>query len=261
MSRLFICESCSQQNMIPFHFCCRSCTPLVSRARGVRVRSKAGRRGPRRARGRERGQGQGGGAAAQDDDVYLSYEDPDVENVLRSLNPSHPAGVYFGFPLLCSAMNTAVHFLIYFFTVEMIDMIVQCTNRYFWKHIVGESQCNALPDGSWEETSANEIRRLIAQPIYFGLIKVGFSVNRYWSIKSLYHGLWARDIMSLDLYNALMAMLHVVAPAAETPGDKLRKIDTLINYFKSRYLSLYQPRQSVAIHERVVKSSQNSGNR
>lgn len=54
-------------------------------------------------------------------------------------------------------------------------------------------------------------------------------------------------------------MFHVVAPAAQTPGDKLRKVDTLINYFKSRYLSLYLPRQSVAIDERVVKSSHNSG--
>ena len=258
MSSLFIRESCSQQNMIPFLFCYRSFTPLVSRARGVRARSKAGRRGHRRARGR--GRGQGGGAAAQDDDVYLSYEDPDVENVLPPLNPSHPTGVYFGFPLLRSTMNTAVHFLNLFFTVEMIDMIVQCTNSNVWKHIVGESlQCNALPDGSWEQTTPDEIRRLIALPIYFGLIKVGFTVNRYWRIKSLYHGLWARGIMSLDRYNALMAMLHVVAPAAQTPGDKLRKVDTLINYFKSRYLSLYQPRQSVAIDERVVKSSHNSG--
>ena len=65
--------------------------------------------------------------------------------------------------------------------------------------------------------------------------------------------------MSLDRYNALMAMLHVVDPAAETPGDKLCKIDTLINYFKSRYLSLYQPRQNVAIDERVVKFRHNSG--
>lgn len=56
-------------------------------------------------------------------------------------------------------------------------------------------------------------------------------------------------------------MFHVVAPAAQTPGDKLSKVDTLINYFKPRYLSLYLriPRQSVAIDERVVKSSHNSG--
>ena len=65
--------------------------------------------------------------------------------------------------------------------------------------------------------------------------------------------------MSLDRYNALMAILHVVDPAAENPGDKLRKGDTFINYFKSRCLSLYQPRQNVGIGERVVKSRHKSG--
>lgn len=133
----------------------RSCSSIVSRARGVRARSKAGRRGPRRARGR--GRSQGGGAAAQDYDVCLSCEDPDVENVLPPLNPSHPTGVFFGFPLLRSTMNTAVHFLNLFFTVEMIDMIVQCTNSNVWKHIVGESfQCNALPDGKKQPLMRSE---------------------------------------------------------------------------------------------------------
>lgn len=185
MSRLLICESCSQQNMIHFHSCYRSCSPLVDRAKGVRERSKAGRRGRRRARGDRRGQG--GGAGAQDDDVYLSYEDPHVENVLPPLDPSHPTGVYFGFLLLRNARKTAVYF---FFTEEMIAMIAQCSSSYVWKHIAGESlQCNALPDGSWEETTPDEIRWMIALPIYFGLIKVGFSDTEVSSHFTIAYGL------------------------------------------------------------------------
>ena len=65
--------------------------------------------------------------------------------------------------------------------------------------------------------------------------------------------------MSLDRYNALMAVVHVVDPAAETPGDKLCKVDTFINYSKSRCLSLYQPRQNVVINEWMVKSRHRSG--
>ena len=56
-----------------------------------------------------------------------------------------------------------------------------------------------------------------------------------------------------------MAILHVVDPATEAPGDKLRKVESLIDYFKSRCLSLYQPRQNLAIDERLVKSRHRSG--
>lgn len=58
---------------------------------------------------------------------------------------------------------------------------------------------------------------------------------------------------------ALMAFLHVVDPTTETPGDKLQKVDSFIEYFKGRCLSLYQPRQNVAIDERMVKSRHRSG--
>ena len=46
-----------------------------------------------------------------------------------------------------------------------------------------------------------------------------------------------------------MAMLHVVDPAMETPGDKLHKINTFIDAFKDKCLALYQPRQNVVINE------------
>ena len=81
----------------------------------------------------------------------------------------------------------------------------------------------------------------------------------YWSIKSLFHGLWARSIMSRLRFKALMALLHVVDPGAETPGDKLHKVNSFVNYFKSRCAALYQPRQNLAIDERMVKSRHRSG--
>ena len=56
-----------------------------------------------------------------------------------------------------------------------------------------------------------------------------------------------------------MAMLHVVDPAMETPRDKLRKVNSSIEYFNGKCLSLYQPRQNVAIDKCMVKSRHRSG--
>ena len=179
-----------------------------------------------------------------------SYDDPDDGNTIPPFRPSRPAGVHFERPLLRRTMTTAVEFFQLFFTIDMIDSIVTHTNSYAHEHIFqGTHSSYAKSDGSWQDVTADEIKRLIALLIYFGLVKVVGDVDKYWSVKSLYHGLWAREIMSRTRYKALMALLHVVDPATETEGDKLRKVESFVAYFKNRCSSLYQPRQQVAIDE------------
>ena len=60
-------------------------------------------------------------------------------------------------------------------------------------------------------------------------------------------------------FQGLMAFLHVVDPTTETPGNKLRKVESFVNYFKSRCVALYQPRKQVAVDERMVRSRHWSG--
>ena len=218
-------------------------------------RGVAAGRGPRRV--------PDGSSRVRDDsnaELPKSYDDPDDGNTIPPFRPSRPAGVHFERPLLRRTMTTAVEFFQLFFTIDMIDSIVTHTNSYAHEHIFqGTHSSYAKSDGSWQDVTADEIKRLIALLIYFGLVKVVGDVDKYWSVKSLYHGLWAREIMSRTRYKALMALLHVVDPATETEGDKLRKVESFVAYFKNRCSSLYQPRQQVAIDERMVKSRHRSG--
>jgi len=66
-------------------------------------------------------------------------------------------------------------------------------------------------------------------------------------------------MLSRTRFFAILGMLHVVDPATETPGDKLRKVESFVSYFKTRCSELYQPKQHVAIDERMVKSRHRSG--
>ena len=70
-------------------------------------------------------------------------------------------------------------------------------------------------------------------------------VEKYWSKKSLYNGLWARAIMLRERFKVQVALLHVVDPATKLPGDKLRNVESLVDYFKTRCRELYQPRTEV----------------
>ena len=157
-------------------------------------------------------------------------------------------------------MKNAIDFFNLFFTVEMINSICVNTNSYANEHIFqGTHQTYAKSDGSWQDVTPDEIRKLIGLLIYFGLVKVVGNVEKYWSKKSLYNGLWARAIMPRLRFKALMALLHVVDPATEVPADTLHSVESFVNYFKIRCRELYQPRQNVAIDERMVKSRHRSG--
>jgi hypothetical protein len=54
------------------------------------------------------------------------------------------------------------------------------------------------------KTNPEEFNRLIALILYMGLVNIT-TFHRYWSTKTLYHGLWARVMMSRDRFKALMA--------------------------------------------------------
>lgn len=154
-------------------------------------------------------------------------------------------------------MNKALDFFGLFFTVELLREICEHTNAYGWIN-VGTKPYYGDKDGAWKETCPDEIQKFIALILYCGLITVS-SFSRYWSTKTLYHGLWARSIMSRDRFKALLAMLHVVDPCTENQQDKLRKITGFLQHFKAKCRSLYQPFQKVAVDERMVKSKHRSG--
>ena len=109
----------------------------------------------------------------------------------------------------------------------MVNSICEHTNSYAQLCIFeGPHQACTQNDGSWKDVTPDEIKRVIAMLIYFGVVKVGGNVDRYWDTKTLLHGLWTRAVMPRLRFRAIIGLLHVVDPGAETPGDKLRKVET-----------------------------------
>ena len=189
-----------------------------------------------------------------------SYDHPDISNTLPPFQPKRPPGIHFGTMILRDKLTTELEFFKLFFTAEIVASIATHTNTYaFSKIIEGGYTSYTKSDGSWEETNVAEVYKLIALMIYFGLVKISSSYSKYWSTQSLYHGLWARAIMSRARYKALMGFLHVVDPGTETPGDKLRKVEQFISSFRERCHLLHQPNQNMAVDERMVKSKHRSG--
>ena len=86
----------------------------------------------------------------------------------------------------------AFDFFQLFFTREMVESIVLHTNTYAHIQIAsGGFKSYPRSGESWEEATSDDIHRLIALLIYFGLVKVVGDVSKYWSTASLFHGLWS----------------------------------------------------------------------
>lgn len=81
-----------------------------------------------------------------------------------------------------------IFFFSFIFTFEIISQI---------EHYNGQK------DRSWQEVTSGEMKKLITLLNYIGLDKVGASIDRHWTIKLLYHGLWARAIMARTRHSAL----------------------------------------------------------
>ncbi|XP_066928024.1 piggyBac transposable element-derived protein 5-like, partial [Clytia hemisphaerica] len=191
----------------------------------------------------------------ESDGVEKSYDDPDTPNTLPEFNPHREPGFHNDVPILrgCEELD----FFQLNLTDDIINTIVTHTNTYAWLNIE-KKKSFAKVDGSWKETNAAEMKKFIALILYMGIVRLPQN-NLYWSTKSLFHGLWARAIMSRDRFKALLSVLHVVDPSEEEKDDKLKKVRPFINHFRNRCKSLYQPEQNLAIDERLVKSKHRSG--
>ena len=188
----------------------------------------------------------------QPEQSQKSCDTPDKPNQMPNFSPSRQPGAHLNEPLLRTTLNTAVEFFKLFFSVEIIKAICTHTNAYAWK-VIANKPHYGKSDGSWKETCPKEIERLIAIIIiYFGLVKVN-TTYCHWSVKTIYRGLWARQIMTRERSKPLMGVLHVVDPNTENPQDKLCKVSSFIQAFKDKCQSLYQPFQQIAIDERMVK--------
>ena len=199
-------------------------------------------------------------SAAPAEQHFLSYDDPDVGNPLPGFTPppftpSREPGVHLEGPNLRNTMVKALDFFKLYFFTELLGDIVQHTNTIAYIKLGDENSQHCSyreSDESWRNTTPEDILRLDALLIYFGLVKVRGDSEKYWSTATLYHGLWARSILSRMRFRALMALPHVVDPCNEPAGNKLRKVQGFVDLMKRRCKLLYQPRQHVAIDERII---------
>ena len=224
--------------------------------RGAGGRGAGGRgAGGRGAGGRGAG-GRGGGAGghcgdAGGDAATGTWKDLD-ENALdhEDFQPSRELGVHLPDDFVPAG---PLSFFRLFFSVAMLQSVVQFTNLYAAHHVAG-NRSYGDKYGAWRDTNLEELDAFIGLVIFMGFCRLA-DMNRYWSRTSFYKGLWARRFISSHRrFKALLAYHHIVNPHTEEAGDKLKKIRSFYDGLRTACQTLYQPRQELSVDERMVKS-------
>ncbi|XP_065188227.1 piggyBac transposable element-derived protein 4-like [Sycon ciliatum] len=226
-----------------------------TRQRGQTRAPRAPRGGVRgvRAAGGGRGRVVRGGAATapvQGEDNVGDWDSDDECPDQPEFRPAREPGCHFPADF---APVKELDFFQLFFTLGIVQAIVEFTNDNAGIHIL-EKPSYQDDHGAWKPTDTAEIYALLGLTIYMGIARLPH-LSHYWSTSTLFHGLWARHMIPTFIrYKALLCFLHIVDPTTEDAADKLRKVRLVNDHFQQKCRELFQPFQSIAIDERMVKS-------
>jgi len=143
----------------------------------------------------------------------------------------------------------AVDFFTLFFTADLVKNLCDFTNEN--ARLIGPTKPSMY--SAWEDVTHDTMYRFLGLLMYMGVVQVP-NIERYWSTKSLYHGLWARSFMTKKRFKQIMCFLKT-APPSRVPNeiDRLNKIRLLFELICRRCQKYFQPHQNMSVDERMVR--------
>lgn len=137
-----------------------------------------------------------------------------------------------------------------FFSPDMLGKIAAETNRY-----AHENMCTNEPGTSkqkpWSDTDWEEMYLFLAVTMLFTRQKK-LSIKEYWSTDPLMFTPIFGNTMSRDRYLLLLRYLHLCSNELQPTGDRLYKIQMVIDDLKKNMREVYYPFQNLVIDEELL---------
>lgn len=152
----------------------------------------------------------------------------------------------------CGPESTEADFFRAFFDDDIIQLIVDETNRYNeWLRnetdfISPHSRFNA-----WTDATMNDILVFLALTLLMPLIKK-HNIRDYWSTKPMTQTPEFAKYMTRDRYQMLMSFLHFADNTLPDDTDRLWKIRPAMSKVIANFQSYFYPFQKVVIDESLV---------
>lgn len=137
-----------------------------------------------------------------------------------------------------------------FLTDDIIDKIVEETNKYADKYLLEKEITAKSRSKAWKPTDANEMRQFFSVILTMGLNKVPH-FHDYWSKKSIYRNEYICSLMGRDRFILLLKFWHFSDERNDTE-DRLYKIRQILNMLNNRFRHILTPGKFIVIDESMI---------
>lgn len=141
-----------------------------------------------------------------------------------------------------------------FVSERVLDMIVLETNRYTEQQIIIEITNGTLTKearlNAWVDTNKTEMRVFIAILLWMGLDSKP-SLKDYWRRIPLYKNEVSKYIPR-NRFELLLRMFHLANNEECPPGDRLHKVQSLVDLLNENFHHCIVPQESLCIDESMI---------
>lgn len=135
---------------------------------------------------------------------------------------------------------------------EILDILVAETNLYATQELtLSEDIAPYSRMHGWSPTDRNEMKCFLGLLGYMGLVKMP-TIRNYWCKKQIYENSFASGVMTRNRFELLLKMWHFSDNQACPEGNRIFKIEPLIDLFIEKCQEVYTPGSVVCIDETLI---------
>lgn len=151
---------------------------------------------------------------------------------------------------------TPIQFFNLFFTEDLLNLIVDQSNRYAQQYITNNPNSYYARPFEWKPLIVEEFKIFLGLTLNMGLTKKNV-LRSYWSTNPIHHMPLYSSVMSRTRYTMIMRFLSftessMCLPRNDPGYDKLYKIRPLINFFSKKFSQIYTPDKHISIDESLI---------
>lgn len=122
--------------------------------------------------------------------------------------------------------NNPVSLYKLFFTDNILEMIIQETNKYAAQCLNNSLSSSKGHQQVWQPVTRDEINTFIGILLIMGVVQLS-EIRLYWSNKRMYTNARIKNAMKRDRFLAILKFLHFSDNTTARPEDRLNKIRSI----------------------------------
>lgn len=137
------------------------------------------------------------------------------------------------------------------FSQDLLQHIVTETNRYANDYIASADLAVNSRVKKWKDMTIEELNVFFALVILMGYTKRP-TIQSYWTTDELFVIPAFSKILSVNRFLLISKFLHFSDNSQAVPGNKLNKLQTVIDHLKLKFKTLYSPGEHLAADESLM---------